>query len=69
MWTAGAYLAVHLIEGYLAAPLIEHNLGLVIVEIIFGTGGVILAAPITVVVYVLVKMLYVDNPLEQEQSK
>jgi hypothetical protein len=43
-------LAAHLIEGYLAAPLIECNLGLVIVEIISGTGGVILAAPITVVV-------------------
>jgi len=79
MWTAGAYLLVHLIEGYLAAPLVERKfvtvppalilLGLVVVEIIFGTGGVILAAPITVVVYVLVKMLYVDDPLEQEESK
>jgi predicted PurR-regulated permease PerM len=48
MWNAGAYLVVHLIEGYLAAPLIERKfvtippalilLGLVI-EIIFGAGG------------------------------
>jgi hypothetical protein len=29
----------------------------------------VLAAPITVVVYVLVKMLYVDDPLEQEEEK
>jgi predicted PurR-regulated permease PerM len=70
---------VHLIEGYVAAPLVERKfitippalilLGLVVVEIIFGTGGLILAAPITVVVYVLVKMLYVDDPLEQEEGK
>jgi predicted PurR-regulated permease PerM len=79
VWTAAAYLGVHLIEGYIAAPLVERKfitippalilLGLVVVEIIFGTGGLILAAPITVVVYVLVKMLYVDDPLEQEEGK
>ena len=39
------------------------------VEIIFGTGGIILAAPITVVVFVLVKMRYVDDPLEEEDGK
>jgi predicted PurR-regulated permease PerM len=79
MWTAGAYLLVHLIEGYIAAPLVERTfitippalilLGLVVVELIFGTGGIILAAPITVVVFVLVKMRYVDDPLEQEEDK
>jgi predicted PurR-regulated permease PerM len=79
MWTAGAYLLVHLIEGYIAAPLVERKfitippalilLGLVVVELIFGTGGVILAAPITVVAFVLVKMRYVDDPLEQEEDK
>src|SRR4051794_40443221 len=79
VWTAGAYLLVHLIEGYIAAPLVERKfitippalilLGLVVVELIFGTGGIILAAPITVVVFVLVKMLYVDDPLEQEEGK
>jgi predicted PurR-regulated permease PerM len=79
MWTAGAYLLVHLIEGYIAAPLVERKfitippalilLGLVVVELIFGNGGIILAAPITVVVFVLIKMLYVDDPLEQEEGK
>ena len=78
-WTAGAYLLVHLIEGYIAAPLVERKfitippalilLGLVVVEIIFGTGGIILAAPITVVAFVLVKMRYVDDPLEEEEEK
>jgi predicted PurR-regulated permease PerM len=37
--------------------------------LIFGTGGIVLAAPITVVVYMLVKMLYVEDPLEQEEEK
>jgi len=79
VWTAGAYLLVHLIEGYIAEPLVERKfvtippalilLGLVVVELIFGTGGVILAAPITVVIFVLVKMRYVDDPLEQEEEK
>jgi predicted PurR-regulated permease PerM len=79
LWTAGAYLVVHLIEGYVAAPLVERKfitippalilLGLVMVEIIFGAGGLILGAPITVVVFVLVKMLYVEDPLEQEENE
>ena len=78
VWTACAYLVVHLIEGYVAAPLVESRfvtippalilLGLVAVQLIFGTGGIVLAAPITVVLFVLVKMLYVDDPLEQETS-
>jgi predicted PurR-regulated permease PerM len=78
IWTACVYLVVHLIEGYIAAPLIERRfvtippalilLGLVAVELIFGTAGIVLAAPITVVVFVLVKMLYVDDPLEEEET-
>lgn len=79
VWTVCAYLIVHLVEGYIAAPLIERRfvtippalilLGLVAAELIFGTGGIVLAAPMTVVLFVLVKMLYVDNPLEQEASE
>lgn len=77
--TMGVYLVVHLIEGYIAAPLIERRfvtippalilLGLVAVELIFGTGGIVLAAPITVVIFVLVKMFYVDDPLKPEENK
>jgi predicted PurR-regulated permease PerM len=78
VWTVGVYLVVHLIEGYIAAPLIERRfvtippalilLGLVAVELIFGTAGIVLAAPITVVAFVLVKMCYVDDPLEQDEG-
>jgi predicted PurR-regulated permease PerM len=74
LWTAGAYLLVHLVEGYVAAPMLERHfvtippalvlIGIVAVDLIFGTIGIVLAAPITVVVYMLVKMTYVDDPLE-----
>jgi predicted PurR-regulated permease PerM len=79
LWTGAVYLVVHMIEGYLAAPLVERRfvtippalilLGLVAAEVIFGTAGVILAAPLTAVVFVLVKMHYVDDPLEQDQAQ
>jgi predicted PurR-regulated permease PerM len=69
---------VHLVEGYIAAPLIERRfvtippalilLGLVAVELIFGTAGIVLAAPLTAVIFVLVKMLYVDDPLEEDEG-
>jgi predicted PurR-regulated permease PerM len=39
-------------------------LGIVIANLLFGIVGVILAAPITVVVYMAVKMAYVEDPLE-----
>jgi predicted PurR-regulated permease PerM len=64
---------VHLIEGYIAAPLLERRfvtippalilMGIVAVDLIFGTVGIVLAAPITVVVYVLIRANYVEDPL------
>jgi predicted PurR-regulated permease PerM len=79
IWTALVYLVVHLVEGYIAAPLIERRfvtippalilLGIVTVELIFGAAGIVLAAPLTVVVFVLVKMLYVDDPLELDEAR
>ena len=74
LWTAIGFLRIHLIEGYVAAPLLERHfitippalvlIGIVAVDLIFGTVGIVLAAPLTVVVYMLVKMTYVDDPLE-----
>lgn len=74
LWTAIVYLLIHLIEGYVAAPLLERHfvtippalvlIGIVAVDLIFGTIGIVLAAPLTVVIYMLVKMNYVDDPLE-----
>ena len=74
--TAIAYLVVHLVEGYIAAPLLERHfitippalilIGIVAVDLVFGTAGIVLAAPITVVVYILIKANYVEDPLELE---
>jgi predicted PurR-regulated permease PerM len=76
--TAIAYLFVHLVEGYVAAPLLERHfitippalilIGIVAVDLIFGTAGIVLAAPITVVIYVLIKACYVEDPLELHGS-
>jgi predicted PurR-regulated permease PerM len=77
--TAIAYLIVHLVEGYIAAPLLERHfitippalilIGIAAVDLIFGTAGIVLAAPITVVIYVLIKAIYVEDPLELDARK
>jgi len=79
LWTAVAYLVVHLIEGYVAAPLLERHfisippalilIGIVAVDLIFGTAGILLAAPVTVVAYILIKANYVADPLELESPR
>ena len=75
LWTAGSYLCIHLFEGYIATPLIERYfvtippvvilIGIVTVTLLFGTIGIVLAAPITVMVYIAVKAIYSDDPLNE----
>jgi predicted PurR-regulated permease PerM len=77
VWTIGAYIFIHLIEGYLTAPLIERYFvtippalilgGLVAVDLLFGTVGLIVAAPMTVAIYIAVKMAYVEDPLGENK--
>jgi predicted PurR-regulated permease PerM len=72
LWTAAAYIGIHMIEGYFAAPLVERYFvtippalilsGIVLSQLVFGTPGIILAAPMTVVAYVAVRLLYGDEP-------
>jgi len=64
------------VEGYLCAPLIQRYfveippaltvLGLVIVEVIFGDAGLLVAAPLTVCTLLLVKMFYLRDTLHQK---
>jgi predicted PurR-regulated permease PerM len=78
LWTGGIYLGIHILEGYLVAPLIERRfvtippalvlLGITVSSLLFGVAGLVLAAPLTVVTYILVRTHYVENPLEQEPS-
>ncbi len=76
LWTIVAYVLIHLFEGYVSAPMVERYFvtippalvlaGIVVSDLLFGTIGIIMAAPITVVAYMAVKMVYVENPLEEK---
>ena len=67
------YFVIQQLEGYLLTPLVQQYavelpsvvllFSLVGLGMLFGTLGVILAAPLTVVIYVLVKRLYVIETL------
>ncbi len=74
LWVALLYFAVQQFEGYLLTPLVQQYavelpgvlllFSLLAFGILFGTLGIILAAPLTVVTYVLVKRLYVIQTLK-----
>lgn len=76
--TAALYLVIQQIEGNLLQPLIQQRavelppavllFSLVIFGSLQGTVGLLLAAPLTVVLYVLVKQLYVRETLGTEVS-
>lgn len=75
LWTFAAYLAIHTLEGNFIAPLIQRQmvyippavmvLGIAAIGFIFGPVAVIFAAPMTVVLFVLVKKLYVRDILKE----
>lgn len=74
LWVALLYLAVQQLEGYLLTPMVQQYavelpgvvllFSLLAFGSIFGPLGVILAAPLAVVTYVLVKRLYVIEALD-----
>jgi len=73
MWTALLYLLVQQIEGNVLEPLVQQRavtippalllFGVVAAGLMFGLLGVLLGGPMTVVLYVLVKRLYVRELL------
>jgi predicted PurR-regulated permease PerM len=75
LWTVVAYIIIHQIEGNLIVPMVERRLvfippavlllSIVAVTEIFGTIGIIFAAPMTVIAFVAVKKLYVRDRLGQ----
>ncbi|HWH22448.1 MAG TPA: AI-2E family transporter, partial [Allosphingosinicella sp.] len=74
LWVAGLYLLIQQIEGNVLEPLIQQRavslppvllvFALVSMGLIFGVAGIILGAPLTVVLFVLVKRLYVREALD-----
>jgi len=74
LWVILLYVVVQQIEGNIITPLIQKRavelppalllFSLVALGLLFGALGVILAEPLTVVLYVLVKRLYVIDALD-----
>jgi len=74
LWVVGLYVLVHHVEAYLIQPLIQQFavdipavitlFALLAFGLLFGVLGILLAAPLAVVSYVLVKRLYVIEALD-----
>ena len=74
LWVVGLYVLVHHVEAYLIQPTIQQFaveipavvtlFALLAFGLLFGILGVLLAAPLAVVSYVLVKRLYVIEALD-----
>lgn len=73
LWTIGAYTLIQQIEGHLISPLISREmvyipplvsiLGILAITAVFGRYAAIFAAPITVIIFVAVKKLYIRDSL------
>lgn len=78
LWTFVAYIVIHALEGNIISPLIQRELvyvppalmllGIAAITIVFGTAAILFAAPIVVVVFVLIKKLYVRDSLGEPAS-
>ena len=76
LWVVGLYLVVQQIEGNIITPLFQKRavelppalllFSLVAAGLVFGIAGVMFAEPLTVVLYVLVKRLYVRDALDTD---
>lgn len=74
LWVAGVYFVVQQLEGYVFSPLLQQwavdlpgavlLFSLLAMGSLFGALGIVFAAPLTVVIYVLVKKLYVREALD-----
>ena len=74
LWVVGLYVVVHHVEAYVIQPVIQQFaveipavitlFCLLAFGLLFGILGILLAAPLAVVVYVLVKRLYVIEALD-----
>jgi predicted PurR-regulated permease PerM len=79
LWTALVYVGVQIVESNFLTPLIQrHKLSLPMAMVLFaqlvlgvftGALGLILATPIFAIIMILVKMLYVEDVLEDRSFK
>ena len=76
LWVAGLFILVQQIEGNVIMPLVQRRtvdlppvltlFALVALAVLFGPLGVLLGAPITVVLYVAVNQLYLRDTLHED---
>ena len=76
VWTIVAYLLIHQFDGYVVMPIIQRRMvsvppALMLLSIValgeaFGAMATVFAAPITVLLYVLVTKLYLRDTLHEE---
>lgn len=76
LWVVGLYVLIQQIEGNLITPIVQRHtvdlppaltlFAIVAFGILFGTLGVLLATPLAVLTFVLVKKLWVRDVLEEE---
>jgi predicted PurR-regulated permease PerM len=71
LWTIGVLIAVQQIQGNLVMPLLQNKMvdlppavtifGIIAAGILFGVAGVLLATPLTIVVLVMIRRLYLEE--------
>lgn len=79
MYVAMLYFGIQILEGYVFTPLIEQRSvrlppaltisAQVLLGVLVGALGVVLATPLTAVMTVLVKGLYIEDTLEHRKAK
>jgi predicted PurR-regulated permease PerM len=76
LWTLLAYLVIHQIEGQILTPLVQRRmvsippavmlLGIAALTYLFGLTAIIFAAPIAVVVFTAVNLIYIRDTLGEK---
>ena len=71
LWTVGVLRLVQQLQGNIVMPLLQNKMvdlppaitifGIIAAGILFGVAGVLLATPLTIVVLVLVRRLYLEE--------
>ena len=78
LWTLAAYLVIHQIEGNLVIPLVQRHLvaippaimllGIVAITYLFGPIFILFVAPMAVVIFAAINLLYVRDTLGENTA-
>jgi len=78
LWTLLLYIAIQQVEGNLVMPLVQKRMvslppvialfSILIFAALFGPLGVLLATPLAVLVFVLIKGVYLDEPINEKDG-